>query len=102
MRRRNRWPLLPIALSLLTRRGSAGGGLAVTVLQPVVTFLFQFESQLFAAFFDNSAGREHVYEVRRDVIEQTLIVRDQNHGLVRIMKFVDAFGHDSQRIDVQT
>ena len=38
--------------------------------------------------------------VRLDVIEQTLIVCDDN-GRSQRLQFVDTFGNDSQRIDVQ-
>src|SRR5947207_13755798 len=82
--------VLPIVMTLLF---CARGNVSVAVLQPVVTLLFQLERQFLAALFDNSAGRKHVYEVGRNVIEQTLIVRDQNHGRVRIVKLVNAFGH---------
>ena len=80
----------------------ARGNLTIAVFQPVVTFLFQLKRQFLAALFDNPAGRKHMYEIRRDLVEQTLIMRDQNHGLVSVMKFVDAFRHDSERINVQT
>src|SRR5437588_5354395 len=91
--------VLPIVMTLLF---CARGNVSIAVLQPVVTLLFQFERQFPAALFDNPAGRKHMYKVRRDVVEQTLIMRNQNHGLVSVMKFVDAFRHDSERINVQT
>src|SRR5712692_9934344 len=80
--------VVSIAMTLLF---CASGNAAVAVLQPVVTLLFQLKCQLFAAFFDDPAGRENMYEIRSDVVEQTLVVRHQNHGLVRIVKFIDAF-----------
>src|SRR6266478_464624 len=101
-RPRKRLPLLLIAVTLLARLRRSRRACSIAVLQPVVTLLFQFERQFLAALFDNPAGRKHVYEVRCNVIKQTLIVRDQNHGLVSVMKFVHAFSDDSQRINVQT
>src|SRR5258708_38806736 len=98
--RRNSTGLL-IAMTLLfcARRNVS---ISVGVLQPVVALLFQLKRQFLAALFDDPARRKHVDKVRRNVIEQTLIVRYQNHGLIRVMKFVDAFGDDSERVDVQT
>src|SRR5438552_15832124 len=73
-----------IAMTLLfCARGNVS--ISVGVLQPVVTLLFQLKRQFFAALFDDPAGRKHVYEVRSDVVEQTLIVRYQDHGFVRVM-----------------
>jgi hypothetical protein len=39
-----------------------------------------------------------VNEIRSDVVQQPLIVRNQNHGLVRIVKLIDAFGTFSASI----
>src|SRR5712692_7940469 len=91
--------VVSIAMTLLL---CACGNAAIAVLQPVVTLLFQLKRQFLAALFDDPAGRKHVYKVGRNVIEQALIVRYQNHGLVRVVKFVDAFGDDSERVDVET
>src|SRR5438034_10122709 len=89
--------VLPIVMTLLfCARGNAA------VLQPVVTLLFQFQREFLAALFDNPACRKHVYEVRRDVIDQTLLVPDQNQGFIWIVKFIVVFSPDSQLNKLQT
>jgi hypothetical protein len=45
-------------------------------LDPIIALLFEFESELRAGSFYDSAFVEHVDEVGLDVVEQTLIVGD--------------------------
>ena len=40
-------------------------------------------------------------EVGDDVVEQTLVVRDDHEGVVGLMQLVDAMGHDAQGVDVE-
>src|SRR5438067_776482 len=75
---------------------------SIRSLQPVVTLLFQFEREFLTAFFYDSSAREHVHKIRNDVVEQTLIVGDDDRSLFRTVKFIDAFGDDPQRINVET
>src|SRR5436190_10345610 len=90
---------------MIYRRLTRGGrvrALALPILQPVVTLLFQLQRQLFAALFDDAAGREYMDKIRHDVIQQSLVVRHHDYRLFAVMQFVDALCHNSQRIDVQT
>src|SRR5262245_64690923 len=73
-----------------------------SALDPIVSLILQLDRQFLAAGFDYPASVEHVDEMRLDVIEKPLIVRDQDYGVVFVGQLVDAARDDPQRVDVQS
>src|SRR5262245_62790735 len=71
-------------------------------LDPIVSLLLQLDRQFLAARFDDLAAVEDVDEMRLDVIEQPLVVRDQDDRVILVGQLVDAARHDAQSVDVQT
>src|SRR4051812_119257 len=69
---------------------------------PVVALLLELQRQLGAARLDDPSVHQHVDEVRLDVIQDPLVVRDQEHPQIRSRQRVHALGHDAERVDVQT
>src|SRR5258705_2963899 len=61
----------------------------------------ELERQLLAAGAHDPPAREHVHDIRHDVIEQALIVRDDDEAALRRPQPIDALGHDLQRVDVE-
>src|SRR3981189_155565 len=49
----------------------------------------------------DAALGEHMHHVRDDIIEQTLVVRDDHEGALGRTQPVDALGHNLERIDVE-
>ena len=47
------------------------------------------------------AVAQHVHEVRHDVVEQPLVVRDDDERALGAAHRVDAVGDDAQRVDVE-
>src|SRR5690606_21855767 len=50
---------------------------------PTVAAFFELECQFAPARTNDAAAGQHVYEVGNDVVEQTLVVRDDDQGPVR-------------------
>src|SRR5215475_11975158 len=71
-------------------------------LDPVVSLILQLDRHFLAAGFDYPASVEHVDEMRLDVIEQPLVVRDQDDRVIFVGQLVDAARDDPQRVDVQS
>ncbi len=68
---------------------------------PVVPARLQLEREVLAAGLDDAARIHHVHVVGHDVVEQTLVVRDQDDRVVLRGELVDAAGDDPQRVDVE-
>ena len=75
--------------------------IANSFLYPVVALLFQLVSKLFAAGANDATAIEYMHEVRHDVVEQALVVRDEHDGVLRRAEFVDAIGDNAQRIYIE-
>ena len=67
----------------------------VLLAQPVVAFLFQMQSQFWAAGLDDTPFHHDVDEVRLDLIEDPLVVCDHQDPQIRTTQRIDAFGHNS-------
>src|SRR5439155_3462237 len=61
-------------------------GLKFAFEYPVVATLFQFERQSFGSRANDSAISQHVDEIGNDVLEQALVVRDDQLGVVWLFK----------------
>ena len=57
---------------------------AVLAQDRAVALVLEAQRQVLAARGHDPAGRQHVDDVRRDVVEQPLVVRDQQHAHVRV------------------
>src|SRR5262245_64688835 len=73
-----------------------------SAIVPIVSLILQLDRQFLAAGFDYPASVEHVDEMRLDVIEKPLIVRDEDYGVVFFGQLIDAARDDPQRVDVQS
>src|SRR5262245_7532347 len=73
-----------------------------SALDPIVSLLLQLDSEFLAAGFDYPASVEHVDIMRLDVIEQPLVMRDEDYGVVFFGQLIDAARDDPQRVDVQS
>ena len=60
-----------------------GSCFLILLAHPVVTLLFEVQSQVGAAGFDNPAAQHHMDEIRLDIIQQALVMRDDQHAQVR-------------------
>ena len=69
--------------------------------QPLVTLLLQLVRQIGAASLDDLPLVHHMHDIRRDVVEDALVVRDDEHAQVRATQRVDTIGDDLERVDVQ-
>src|SRR5439155_26194878 len=83
------------------RRKRALRRLSFVAHQTLVTSLFEFQGQLFAVGLDDASIEQHVHEIWNDVVEQSLIVRDDELRVVRALQLVHAFRHHFQRVDVE-
>src|SRR5262249_29993517 len=66
-----------------------------------VAMLLEPKGQILAAALDDAALCEDVDHVRSDVVQQSLVVRDQQHAQARVEHRVHAIGDDPQRVDVE-
>src|SRR6266487_1296633 len=62
---------------------------------------FEIERQLFVASLHDAAAREHMHDVRHDVVEQPLVVRDHDERTLGRAHGIDAAGVDLERVDVE-
>src|SRR3981081_1671691 len=62
---------------------------------------FELQRQRLGPGLHDAALGEHMHHVRDDIIEQTLVVRDDHEGALGRTQPVDAIGHDLERIDVE-
>jgi len=67
----------------------------------LVAFGFELVGELRAAVGDDAPAHEDVDEVRCDVVEDALVVRDHERTGVRSDELVDAVRHDPQGVDVE-
>src|SRR5882724_10556845 len=72
------------------------------ILELGVTGGLELQRQFLAAALHHASSGHHVHEVRHDIVQQPLIMRDHHHRSVRRTQRVDAVGGDPQRIDVET
>src|SRR5690349_6504218 len=70
-------------------------------LDPAIALLLQLQRQLFTTGPDDTPTRENMHEVRNDIVEQPLVVRDDDEGALRAAQGVDPVGDDFEGIDVQ-
>src|SRR5579871_650355 len=66
-----------------------------------VTLRLELVRNLLISRAHDAPARQHVHDVRHDVVEQALIVRDHHKGAVRRPQPIDALGDDLERIDVE-
>src|SRR5882724_6866984 len=71
------------------------------ILELGVTGSLELQRQFLAAAFHHASSGHHVHEVRHDVVQQPLIMRDHHHGSARRAQRVDAVGGNPQRVDVE-
>ncbi len=90
---------------MLLRRFHLGfvlGGVGIFLADPVIALFFEQLDQFRAAVFDDPAAEEDVHELRLDVSQDPLVVRDdQDAGLVASRDAVDAFRDDPDGIDIE-
>src|SRR5690606_34630579 len=66
-----------------------------------ITIFFKVQREALIAGLDDLALVQHVHAVWNDMFEQTLIVRNDDHGAIWRTQGVHAFRNDLQRIDVE-
>src|SRR5919109_1469913 len=91
------WRSPPLPWGCPSRRRGGGDLLS----DPVVAFALELERQLLAARLDDAPVEEDMDVVRRDVLENPLVVRHQDHGVVGAAEAVHTPGHDPERVDVR-
>src|SRR2546427_1621929 len=69
------------------------------VPDPVVALGFELVRQLRASRLDDPAVDQHVDELRLDVVQDPLVVRDQENPEIGAGERVHAFRHDPERVD---
>src|SRR6266446_7948595 len=69
--------------------------------EPLVTFVFEFESQFFATRLDNATIEHDMHEVRGDIVQDALVVGDEQNTQLRASQRIDAFRYNFERIDIQ-
>src|SRR5262245_7322399 len=69
--------------------------------QPAIALLFKLQCQLLAAGLYDLAVDQDMDNVRDDVVEQSLIMRDDQEAPLRTAHFVHAAGDDFERVDVE-
>ena len=72
------------------------------ILDPFITFVFKFKSELLVSRLHYLSVVHYVYEVRDDIVEKALIVSYYDEGVGVVMQLVDAVGHDSKSVDVES
>src|SRR3990172_9222134 len=68
---------------------------------PLVALRLQLKGELASAGPDDAAVQQDVNIVRRDVVEDSLVVGDDYDRLLRAAERVDPRGHDLQGVDIQ-
>src|SRR2546428_190986 len=68
---------------------------------PVIALPLELEGQLLAAGLHDAAVEEHVDVVRLDVLQEPLVVRHQDHGVVGTPQAVHALRDGLERVDVE-
>ena len=63
--------------------------------------VFELKGEFAISGSHDAPVNQDVYEVRHDVVQQTLIVGDENEGALRIAEGIDAVGDDLEGIDVE-
>ena len=66
-----------------------------------ITRALELKRKFGAAGRDNPALSHHVHDIRLDVIQEPLIVRDDDKSALRVAKAVDAFRDNSERVNVE-
>src|SRR5512143_4176598 len=83
---------------LLLARGRLGRALFA---DPVVALRLELVRELRAAGLHDASVDENMDEVRLDVVQDALIVRDEEDAQVRAGERVHALRHDAERVDVE-
>src|SRR5690606_24317807 len=92
-------------------RGLAAGAVWIFMIHPSsgsfadyvgITIFFKMQRKALVTGLDDLALVQNVHAVRNDMLEQTLIVRNDDHGAIWRTQRVHAFRNDLQRIDVET
>src|SRR5437667_1219128 len=86
-----------MAMAPSSRASSRG----LNVPDPVVTLGLELVRQLGASRLDDAAVDQHVDELRLDVVQDPLVVRDQEHPEIGAGERVHALRNDPERVDVE-
>src|SRR5882762_2000754 len=73
----------------------------LNVPDPVVALSLELVRQLGASRLDDAAVDQHMHELRLDVVQDPLVVRDQEHPEIGAGERVHAFRNDPKRVDVE-
>src|SRR5690606_17582709 len=91
-------------------RGLVAGAVWIFMIHPSsgsfadyvgITIFFKVQRKVLVTRLDDLALVKHVHAIRNYVFEQTLVVRDDDHGAVRRTQGIHAFRNDLQRVDVE-
>src|SRR5260370_21401729 len=82
-------------------RGRGGRRLVLLAGQPLVALLFELEGEVRAAGLDDAPLIHHVDHIRRNVVQDALVVRDDQHAHARATQRVHPLRDDAQRVDIQ-
>src|SRR5260370_37890194 len=62
--------------------------------EPLVTFVFEFESEFFATRLDNATIEHDMHEVRRAIVQYALLVGDEQNTQLRASQRIDHSIHN--------
>src|SRR5260370_7095119 len=69
--------------------------------EPLVTLVFEFESQFFATRLDNSVIEHDMHEVRGVIVQDALVVGDEQNTQFRSSHRIDDFRYNFERIYIR-
>src|SRR5688572_3129649 len=68
---------------------------------PIVALGLEFKGEALVATLHEPAVIHDVHEVRHDVVQEALVMRDHDHTDFRAPQRTDALGDNSERVDVE-
>src|SRR5260221_2932048 len=71
------------------------------VVEEGVTAAFELRGEALVAGAHDAAVAQDVDDVGHDIVEQALVMRDYDRGVLGRAKLVDAVGDDAQRVDIK-
>src|SRR5258705_3231878 len=91
----------PVSAAVLMRGVSTFMALCRLVLVSSIALGFELESELLAAGAHDAALRQHMHDIRHDMVEEPLIMGDDDHGALGRAQPVDAVRHHLEGVDVE-
>src|SRR5258705_1952997 len=87
----------PVSAAVLMRGVSTFMALCRLVLVSSIALGFELESELLAAGAHDAALRQHMHDIRHDMVEEPLIMGDDDHGALGRAQPIDAVRHQDRK-----